>query len=771
MPSVLHPNFAAALALPGLAVELWLEIEGIRWAFGNVERDATFFAGRPAPERRLGVRALMTEIPAGVEQEVRPREGTCSVGRLTVTVGDDVDGTTLDLVAGSARSDAWLRLSADLPASLADLASLTVAGTPDSTLYPAAGGVIWCGRECLSYSARAGSTFTSIGRMAHRMPGQTERHAHTAGDVVSPYPRFLTTRRCALYLTLDGTDAAKKIRWLGNVSDARAVRGLTAIQLDLDSLDQVLQADLFSRQRRGKLAIGVTDDLGTYQGSEGDPAPTTGIVGTGAYLQLLADSLSGAAWVDGQRLHFRVGDEYLSGRLQVATTRILIDTPPGDGRGLFGSRPAEHAPGEEVIEILTVVGRDASGAAEHATSFFTAGSHPLDLVLQLLLSRDGDGANGSYDVLPSGIGLGVDQAIVDIASVQALRDLWMPGERFGPQRVEQRTSFSEWAAGVLRACCCYPLTEGTYSIGRRNEPIPGLAVRQLDATAILSVPEWDANWGSVVGGAIFRCDYDPANKGTERSPYRSTYRADFTGPGTEAQEFYARRFAVEVLESDGHWSGLVGGFSSAADDVAQRWIDCRRIWDAQPWPLLQVEASIEQLDLLTGEFVALSLDHVPNVATGQRGLAGALCVILRKEIDEGKGVVAFTLAHTALRTSNGRTVSPAATLVSRSSADLTVHAHDYTDPAGSAFDADFFRAGDAVAIWSPDLQTQTGAGTIVSAGGTLISLSAAPVGVNAGDVVLPAAYSSQGAPRKALSAFLAGAGGTIAGDRAHTFVG
>jgi hypothetical protein len=189
--------------------EVWVEVEGLPWAFGLNDRAAAFFSGRSERFRREGVKGLLTAIPQGVAQEVRPLEGDGSIGSASVEILDDDSGPVLDLVANIEREDGLLTLGADMPANGTTIANLAFTGTASEADYPAAGGIFYVGRETCRYATRSGSTFTDVQRAWHEVPGRTLYRAHTAGDVISPFPRFTRTRRAVVYVSEDGTEASK----------------------------------------------------------------------------------------------------------------------------------------------------------------------------------------------------------------------------------------------------------------------------------------------------------------------------------------------------------------------------------------------------------------------------------------------------------------------------------------------------------------------------------------------------------------------------------
>jgi len=772
---VVPTAFTTALAQAAIRPDLWLEVEGLPWAFGHVTRDATFFSARTATEsKRLGVLALMEGVPAGVEQEARPIDGDGSVGRLTLRLVDDSAGHVLDLVAGAARTDYVLTLSADMAAGTADIASLVVTGTPDATAYPVGGGTFYIGRETFTYASRSGSTFSTVKRARYRIEGQGDTWSHTAGDWITPYARFVKTRRAALYMTLDGADANKVTRLLGTVAGLKSERGLTSFSLEMDSGLSLFRPRVHLGQIRGKLAVGVKAGDGSYGGSvdaavdEGDPSTAAGI-----QLALTPSAVTGRAWTVGQRVVVRIGDEYFAGELAASDT-ISVVAADGGGRGCFNSPTTEHSPGDEVVEVL-VLGERATTSLPEMQAPYTTSGNPLHLWLAVLLSKLGDGSNGTWDVMPFG-GVGVDAAFVDVAGVEAMAAQWLPAMRH-LEVVEEPVEFSTWSASLLRTVACYPVQrlDGKLTVKRMTAPVSG-TYRTLSVTNIASVPDWDANLGRVVGRLVVRADYDPNNSSSERGPYRTTYKGEMVGPGNEAQEHYANAFAEEVVECPGQWSGLAsspstfgGGQVTSADEVFARLFDIYRARFARPWPKLAVEALYDTLDIEEGDLVAVSLDHLPNVVTGARGLTSQVCEVLRKAPDEARGVVQFTVHQTGDR-SLARRYAPAGVVASVAGSTITIQATAFS--AAGGHDAAGFVVGEVVEVWTSDLKSSRGTWTVQSLGTDSLVMTAGVTGagITAGDLVTPAAFTSQSVAVQRAHAFIANAAGAFSdSSAAHVF--
>jgi hypothetical protein len=112
--------------------------------------------------------------------------------------------------------------------------------------------------------------------------------------------------------------------------------------------------------------------------------------------------------------------ESMTGGHNVDTAAVLMKVN-NNGDDLTGSCEVILTSGQFAVgETITVNGETA------IISFIAAPARPrnnaLDVVLQLLTSTGSRGANGAYDTLPLGFGLGIDDALIDVAAIEALRD-------------------------------------------------------------------------------------------------------------------------------------------------------------------------------------------------------------------------------------------------------------------------------------------------------------------------------------------------------------
>lgn len=762
-------------------IDLWAEIEGIPYGFGLSSRPGSWFAARAdVASRRLKIHGVLAELPAGIEAEARPLEGTSSVGEYSLKMVADESANLVELLASSQRRDGWLRLTGDLPASAADIVELATSGDPSA--FPTTGGVFYCGRETFTYASRAGNVLSGVQRARFQIEGTETLYAHTAGDILSTYPRFIATRRCSVYITNDGTDASKLHRYSGAIRGTPAIQGLTGFELRLRTIEGELGIDLFGNQRRGRLLKGIADRAGGY--SEDKKGTDRSTFHTGAagdqVLEVDPASLSGAAWTAGRKILVRVDDEYFAGTL--AANGLVNYT----SRGLFGSAAVEHNPGAEVLEVLYTGKYEANGPAEHQASTFV-GEHPLEVLLQLAMSRDGDAANGDWDSIPDRRSPGLDRSRVDVAGTLRIRDLWLPGV-VHRERIEAKFNLKQKIAELLKPVLCYPvqLSDGRLSVRRVSSPIPGLSLRDIVISDLTEIATWEPDATKVYGRVVFRCDFDPTFKSSGSSTtgagesgstgYRQTFTGELQGPGWEAQEFYPGQFETHTIESPGQYSGIAGADTGAAE-LASRLFESIRDRYSRPPPILGLQLLYDLQDVEVGDLVRLTLANVPDVSTGARGLDGAICEVLRRSVDDAGAVVGLTVAQTSYGVQQ-RLMAPSGLVRAYNPSvpnTITIYAHEYADGTARV-DSDAFEVGDHVRIHSHDLvQVRGGQGYTIQSiqrgtescdlvldggpgagGGVQVGNSA---GLDAADVVILAQYQYQPASRQARSAFLAGDSG------------
>lgn len=756
MPSTLPAAFAAALALDHVTPDDWIEIEGLPWAYGLVDRSAGWFSARAATQQRLGVVGVLLGLPRGAEQSARPLDAESSVGQFQVQLQVDEAGTVLPLVANGARRDGMVVLSGDLDA-ISAVGTITFTGS--AAAFPSAG-QLYLGRETFTYTGKTATTFTGCARGAFALPGLEARQAHTAGDLISPYPRFLATRRIAWFTTLDATDANRVTMWAGTVRTAKLLIGAAGLELTAESLEGDLKVKVFANQRKAKLGVGFAGPDGYVPASDDEAAPTTDRL-------VLSEGSTSGAWTHGDEILLRIGDEYVAGTVAVDGIETSVTVL---GRAQFHSLAVQHAPGDELLEVIWTGARSASGTAADQVSKFTAGDHPLEVVLQRLLSRKGDGANGVYDTLPEGWGLGIDASRVDVAGILRLKRTWFAGARHLWVYEEPHTVKAA-IAEILRPHGCYPVTTlgDLLTVRRLSPPIPGESLRALDVTGIVAVPTWDANTVKVIGRVIWRCDYDPAD-----DSFRQEFKGEMVGPYQEAQEFYAGLWKTLEIQARGQFTGndigasyFGAGLSTGAEEASLRHYEMVRDRYARPFPMVGVECSFDYLDVEVGDLVTLTVSNLPNVTTGALGLSGSICEVAGRSVDRARGVVHLALLHSTAP-NTFRLLSPSGVVSATAAGLITLTDGAFNDTGQNRTDG--FHVGQVIDVRTSDLKTSRGTATLTSVAATQLGMATVPAGTIAGDAVVLATYSSQPAIERERHASLASTSELLNGvDPAHTY--
>jgi hypothetical protein len=129
-------TFATALTQRGADARVWLEIEGIPYAFGNFEADSTWFSGESYSF--LGVKPWFVEtddgplLPVITGQRADLLRGVVGMGVTKIGLVD-YDGSLAGYTANR-RRDAWLRVAAGSSTTTVGGSSTTVLNVADASI-------------------------------------------------------------------------------------------------------------------------------------------------------------------------------------------------------------------------------------------------------------------------------------------------------------------------------------------------------------------------------------------------------------------------------------------------------------------------------------------------------------------------------------------------------------------------------------------------------------------------------------------------------------
>jgi hypothetical protein len=233
--------------------------------------------------------------------------------------------------------------------------------------------------------------------------------------------------------------------------------------------------------------------------------------------------------------------------------------------------------------------------------------NPITLALQILLST-GTGTNGPYDVLAAANGLGVPQALVDVAGLEALRTSEFPTDTYvfsitSPQQGKQFLEEQFW-----KTMNCYPVIKQDGKFSVRRYKATGTAVATLDDSTIVA-------WGWAMGDQQVinevQIDYDwdlPATRGIFAKRQIYTHQ-----PSVKK---YGKRQPL-MISSMG--IRTANGGQAILDNRA---FEVIKLF-AEPPLVLTVDTFYRHHLLEAGDNVNIVHPLIPNPRTGLRGLLSA----------------------------------------------------------------------------------------------------------------------------------------------------
>jgi hypothetical protein len=404
---------ATSLGGPNIQVYRWLEIEGLPYAYGNVAKDATWFAARAAENQLLGIKDWLTSVPEGVSADLDTKEGVAStVGQQDFSILD-YDGSLTKFAAVGATQ-------------LMDYLANDQIATDDTFIYTGAdanitnaapGKYLYLGTETVQYGSVTTGT-KSINAIVRGL-FNSKAQAFGAGFPISAQPYTMAKRRAWYYVLafdpVNGTplDANKALIMSGTVEDFKLDEAdLNIFVVTVESFERQINQDCFNTLRtlRDTNNQGICDSTNVGSGLKSyfSGAPVSDILFATSDLN---------SYTPGENFYVRVDDEIIGfKRDDVDPVFAMIS------RGCFNTEVVAHDPGWSGKEVAGVVANagtnlyDTSVDETRRSWFISApttdspllADHPLMILLQVMLST-GYGTNKvigkrNYDVLPRGWG-------------------------------------------------------------------------------------------------------------------------------------------------------------------------------------------------------------------------------------------------------------------------------------------------------------------------------------------------------------------------------
>lgn len=594
----------------------WIEIEGLPYAFGNFDADATWFAGRAAVSQFKGITGALANIPQMFGGQIDPLNGGAVMAGNVQFQLVDING--LVTAMSNIATPQWA-LGADITAAS------TTPNIPG--LSPAVGDLLYVGSETWEVLSTGPLT-------VRRGKFDSKAQDYGVGFPVGIQPYTHANRKVRYYQVIHRKlitpdDTMKFQRFAGQMKALSLGENRATFELRVDSLDKEIDRQAFA----GGINITIENT-----NLAADPDKVTDEPGSDddlwaawqwqmfTQLQMITEDVSQMGLVNNQNIVFKLDDEFISCQVKSyggGTLWGLLLT----GRGLFGTRRADHKMPLKLREVLCVTEKSTATGAEldQKASFFTYNAampgradHPLCILLSTMLST-GAGTAGIYDTLPKRWGMGVDASLVDIAGIETcIRE--DPNVRFRGY-VKEPYNFLQFARELLRFYGAYFFinNSGKFTVKKLRPPLPESTMGYTSAANVDPymipkgrAPTWQANWESAVQQITFKYGWDG-------SDYKTISVFNILDANIYAKGS-ARTVSIESKVVGPNVGSEVGGVISAWDINAwltQR-VDYYRTRFGKPTPMVSIPVDYRGLVYEVGDIIQVNNQSLPNHIGGTR---------------------------------------------------------------------------------------------------------------------------------------------------------
>jgi len=290
----------------------------------------------------------------------------------------------------------------------------------------------------------------------------------------------------------------------------------------------------------------------------------------------------------------------------------------------------------------------------------TLQGNPINILLAVLTST-GAGTNGDYDWYAAADGLGIDDAYINVAGIEDVRDKWFPGDsNYMKFTIEKRIKAKDWLEKeIFKVLNLYPVVDGDgrFSIKPFKPPLPAIeSVQSFDEGNIIGIPRWDANLSALVNEIELHYNWDPVNDEFDNEDfYIDSTSLDNRGPGKKPIVIKSKGFHTDLSPSSIP--------DRATDNLVRR---KNKIFGRFAIPPAKISFSTFFSRWLSeaGDVVPFSHPLVPDIVAGTRGLTNERMEIINRTVNWKKGTVKIDLLDTGFAKSNYAVISPCMTVTS-----------------------------------------------------------------------------------------------------------
>lgn len=688
-------------------------------------------------------------------------------GGIRLRLQDDADHTLRALFSMRKRRTTYIS---------ANVSSSATTITVKSTSAFAAAGDFWCGAECISYTGKTSTTFTGCTRGAYGTTARAMRGGSTNGQAVYDAPPSWIGRKITLKgyfvdaassdAVVTGTDTTVTETFETNwtipleegITDAAAVVAVTTtadtlgtFEVDsppqylgddsweisgLDRIDNYLKRAIHSGVENKNVSAG---RLRVYQVlTPGDDQGASIYMTDEAMIGLFGTATVGATLGDHAfiLLDIAAASSYVDNDgIMIMRATSIESTTSSDGRHKVFLNPEIDLNRHFDRNIGERSSIGASGGSEGPPEYLISDARAVvylrekadTLALKVLTSDDGDGGNGTSDVLRGRdtsavsdtgvdvigwrIGANIKQADIDTASLATVGQSvdWF-------YFVAEPTTVGDFMRDFCLATESFMLTNlsGSLSVKSMTDGPSSISSMTIDASQVIGKAKCTYDESNVFPRVIFKYGYDPIAQ-------------DFTAhqelQDSELIERYPSNDATLTIESKsiyGHVRSLpwLRVPITPAGDI-QRMARRYQCEEAGRGALhVEVTVHLDAALLNLGDIVTLTLDDVPDMEGSTISARRARVVSHCTNWQEGTVELRLQLLRPPKR------ISPAAIISSTASAD-TVLTLSASPPEAGAVAGSMFGVGSNVIVWdvSGNVSHTT---TLTAATATTVTLAAAP---------------------------------------------
>lgn len=284
-------------------------------------------------------------------------------------------------------------------------------------------------------------------------------------------------------------------------------------------------------------------------------------------------------------VYVEIDDEIIGPITSMTGTALIIQA---GGRGAFGTTAANHDIDAEIKQ-----------------TFVFGPANPITLALEIMLST-GDGTNhGTYDTLPSEMGMGIKAALVDIDSFESERDEFITATSFQFYISDELKEGKTWIeSNILRPTNSFIFVKrnGNISYKISNPPIPSQNPVSIGVDQVISKVNMNISLPNIVNQIRILYSKDPVTE-----DYIQTLLVIDADSISRHGSSPIREIPLDGVHGQFSKMGDQGG-DAIAISVGKYY----RSRFAEVTPVVKMKVNLTLRNLSVGNLVVFTWDSLPN---------------------------------------------------------------------------------------------------------------------------------------------------------------